>query len=234
MDKNINIGDTENYRLKLTEENILNELYNIENIIDEIKEIESIYNIKSKVRKLDRENNNNVIIKKKINDVNLQLEKVEENFRYYNGNRYATLEEVQTIKDEVYYIENEAYKFDLLNFDGMQLFLELMSLKHFKAREAKNILDKYKGQFFEMRSLEVSKIEKQELKYKIKKRNSKLKIAMWMPAITFGVLMSTVIINIFAGLWKFTAVAGIIFGLSVPISIGLAIYYLIVNRKRRT
>ena len=37
------------------------------------------------------------------------------------------------------------------------------------------------------RILEVSKVEKQELKYTMKKRKSKLKITMWMLAITFDI-----------------------------------------------
>ena len=227
------IKDTANYRLNLTEDEILKELTKMDSIIDDIEEIESIKNIKNKLRKIE-EGNNNIIIRNRVEVITLKVEKIEENFRYYNGRRYATIKEVQIIKDEIYYIENEAYKFDLLGVNGMQLFLELMSLRRFESMEAKDILDKYKSQFIEMRGFEEQKIERQEGKVASEKNKNKLITIIWSPAITFGLLMLTVMLNIFIGLWKFTAVAGIIFGLSIPVSIGAGIYYLAMKSRRTT
>ncbi|MGL4740645.1 MAG: hypothetical protein ACRC41_07550 [Sarcina sp.] len=216
----------------IAEEAYLDEFIKIDEILDEIKEASSIYNIRRKISEIEKHSYHNTDIKNKISDIKIKLDLIENEFKTFNGKRYSTIEEVENIKDELYYIDTEAYKFDLLSKDGLKLFLELMSLRQFESNEAKEILNTYRSEYMQMKDIEIAKETKTQKDVLKAKRKKKLKIFTLLPAITFTALMLTVISGFFAGfstIWPFIATAGLLFGISIPIAIFYAIYYNITN-----
>ncbi|MGL5821646.1 MAG: hypothetical protein ACRCYE_08460 [Sarcina sp.] len=216
----------------ITEEAYLEEFIKIDEILDEIKEASSIYNIRRKIVEIEKHTYHNSDIKNKIADIKIKLDLIENEFKTFNGKKYSTIEEVENIKDELYYIDTEAYKFDLLSKDGLKLFLELMSLRQFQSDEAKEILSSYKNQYIQMKDIEVTRETKTQKEILKAKKKKKLKIFTTLPAITFAALMLTVISGFFAGfsiIWPFIATTGLLFGLSIPLAIFYAIYYNVSN-----
>lgn len=216
----------------IDEEAYLEEFIKIDEILDEIKEASSIYNIRRKISEIEKHSYHNEDIKNKISDIKIKLDLLENDFKTFNGKRYSSVEEVENIKDELYYIETEAYKFDLLSKDGLKLFLELMSLRQFESEEAKEILNTYRNEYLQMNDIEVAKETKTQKEIFKAKKKKKLKIFTALPAITFAALILTVISGFFAGfsiIWPFIATAGLLFGLSIPLAIFYAIYYNVTN-----
>ncbi|MGL4654389.1 MAG: hypothetical protein ACRCWM_00675 [Sarcina sp.] len=212
----------------LFEKNMLDEFIKIDEILDETREIYAILNIQKKVAEIKKHNYSNLEIKNYIKKIDDKLLKIENELKIYKDKRYSSLEYVQTIKDEVYYIETEAYKFDLLSKDGLKLFLELMSLKQFKSDEAKSIIEDYRHQFITMEDKEIVKEEKIEKGIQRKKKKTKLKIAIGVQIATFLGLIPS-IVAMFSGHFALGLFGSLIFAFSLPFCLGYIAYYNISN-----
>ncbi|WP_297522456.1 hypothetical protein [uncultured Clostridium sp.] len=217
------------------EKNILNEFIKIDEILDETREIYAIINIKKKVTDIKKYSYSNLEIKNYIKKIDIKIEKIEKELKCYKGSTYSSLEYVQTIKDEIYYIETEAYKFDLLSKDGLKFFLELMSLKQFETDEAKLIIEDYRHQFITMEDKEIVREEKLEKGIIKKKKKIKLKIAIGVQIATFiGLIPSiiAVVVGVLSGTHIAFAIglSGIlVFAASLPFCLGYIAYYNLSN-----
>lgn len=210
------------------EKNMLNEFIKIDEILDETREIYAILNIKKKILEIKQHNYSNLEIQNYIKKIDTKILKIENELKIYNGRNYSSLEEVQTIKDEIYYIETEAYKFDLLSKDGLKLFLELMSLKQFETDEAKNIIENYRHQFITMEDKEIVKDQKIEKGIQKKKKKTKLKIAIGVQIATFLGLIPSIVAMV-SGNFVLGLFGVLIFAFSIPFCFGYIAYYNISN-----
>lgn len=164
-------------KIALSEKKQLNEFIQISEVLDQKIEISAIINIKRKFNEIKKHKYLNNDINKYITEIDSKLSKLERNVKNINGRTYSTLEEVQKIQEELYYIDNETYKFDMDTRVGLELFLELMSIRTFFSIEAKEKLNEYKNNYlnFENEYIQEKKLIEKESK-KLQKRK-KFKIA---------------------------------------------------------
>ena len=210
---------------------LLDEFIKIDEILNETREVSAIMNIKNKFKNIKSHNYSNVNIKKRISSISFKLSEIERELKHYDGKHYTSFELVKEAQDEMYYIESEAFKFDLLSKDGLQFFLELMSLREFKSESGKETIEKYRYEFLMLEDKEDEKVIKQD-KVSIKKRKKiKFKIAAITQVATLGFLLYSpfTINSIFKLELGLFPPALLIFIVSLPICSGYMIYYKISN-----
>lgn len=212
------MSDLEN---ALKELSLVDEFIKIDEILDNTKDITAIINIKSKVKDIKKHSYSNSDINERLKSINKKLENLEYELKFFNGRRYSSLEDVKVAQDELYYIEIESHKFDLLTRDGLKFFLELMSLKEFKSIDAKNLIEKYRNEFISLNNKEILKVTQEEKLLVRKKRKRTLKIIGALQIITFiGFIAS-----FFSSSWFIITGASIIVGTCAVSLIFYSIYY---------
>lgn len=173
--------------IALSEKKQLNEFTKISEILDQPIEISAVINIKRNFDSIRKHKYLNKDINNYISEIDLKLTKLEYNLKNINGRYYSTLEEVQKIQDELYYIDTEAYKFDMDTRVGLGLFLELMSLRDFTSIEASEKLQEYKSKYLEF---ENERIQEEKV---IVKQNKELKKRKKFKIAKFSSLGSTIL-----------------------------------------
>lgn len=170
---------------------LVDEFVKIDEILDNTKDISAVINIKSKVREIKKNKYSNSDINKRLNSITKKLEKLEYDLRSYDGVRYSSLEEAKTVEDELYYIETEAFKFDMLSRDGLKFFLELMSLRGFQSNAAKNKIDKYRNDFLRLETKQIEKVKYEQKIVTRNKKKTKLKISVGASITTLILLIAS-------------------------------------------
>lgn len=170
---------------------LVDEFVKIDEILDNTNDISAVINIKSKVREIKKNKYSNSDINKRLNSITKKLEKLEYDLRLYDGVRYSSLEEAKIVEDELYYIETEAFKFDMLSRDGLKFFLELMSLREFQSNAAKNKIDKYRNDFLRLETKQIEKVKYEQKIVTRNKKKTKLKISVGASITTFILLIAS-------------------------------------------
>lgn len=205
----------------MNELTLIDEFIKIDEILDNTKEISAIINIRAKVNEIEKHNYSNSEIKKRLKSINQKLNSLDNDLKHFNGVRYSSLEEVKIIQDELYYIDTETYKFDMLSKDGLKFFLELMSLREFQSDEAKSKIEKYRLEYFNLEDNEIKHV-KSEMKISNRnKKRTKLRIAIGIQIFTTALFIASFFATSF---WVVTP-AAIVFGLSLAYLILYSIYY---------
>lgn len=153
----------------LSEEDKLPEFIKIKELLDEHLEISALINIEREFKEIQKFNFSNLDIKNCISEISSKLNSIENKLKNINGRYYESLEEVEKIQNELYYINNESFKFDMNTKDGLSLFLELMSFRDFLSIEAKEKIQEYQTQYIKLNDNFIEKKNMKTLDENLKK-----------------------------------------------------------------
>lgn len=196
----------EELEIALEEQNQLKEFIKLSEILDEKIQISAIINIKRKVSEIKKHTFINPEINKCIADITAKLHVLETEAKNFNGRHYSTLEEVQKVQDELYYIDTESYKFDMNKKEGLELFLELMSLKDFETLEAREKLNEYKNTYSILEKEYNVQLKVQNKKNTLIKKKKKLNIIFYSHIATIIALSISIAVFIASGNFISTAI----------------------------
>lgn len=153
----------------LSEEDKLPEFIKIKELLDEHLEISALINIEREFKEIQKFNFSNLDIKNCISEISSKLNSIENKLKNINGRYYESLEDVEKIQNELYYIDNESFKFDMNTKDGLSLFLELMSFRDFLSIEAKEKIQEYQTQYIKLNDNFIEKNNMKTLDENLKK-----------------------------------------------------------------